>query len=89
MRKVWNVVYAVIASLCVAFLIGVGLFLLGAAIAWLSGPLGWRLGEYQAWLPLIGLEYGFVLGLIPGAIIGRRFYRSRMRAMSGPGTQRV
>jgi hypothetical protein len=32
--------------------------------------MGWiHLGEYQPWLPLIGLEYGFPLGIIIGVII--------------------
>lgn len=32
--------------------------------------MGWiHLGEYQPWLPLIGLEYGFPLGIIVGVIV--------------------
>lgn len=79
MRKAWSFVYAVIAGLCIAFLIGAGSFFVAIAISWLSQALRWHLGEYQMWLPIIGLEYGFLLGLIPAVIIARRFYRSRTR----------
>jgi hypothetical protein len=45
------------------------LFLLGALTSF-SGNMGWiHLGEYQPWLPLIGLEYGFLLGVILGVIV--------------------
>ena len=45
------------------------LFLVGVATS-LIGNMGWiHLGEYQPWLPLIGLEYGFPLGIIIGVIV--------------------
>jgi len=38
---------------------------LGIAISLFAQSTGWiLLGEYQPWLPIIGLEYGFFLGLI-------------------------
>ena len=77
--KAWNVIYLTIAAFCVAFLIGAVFFFLAVAVSCLSGSMGWHLGEYGLWLPLIGLEYGFLLGLIPGAIMGRKFYRSRLQ----------
>jgi len=53
----------------VAVLTSAGLFLLGVATS-LLGNMGWiHLGEYQPWLPLIGLEYGFPLGVIIGVIV--------------------
>jgi hypothetical protein len=53
----------------VAVLTSAGLFLLGI-MASLMGNMGWiHLGEYQPWLPLIGLEYGFPLGIIFGVIV--------------------
>ena len=45
------------------------LLLLGIATS-LLGNMGWiHLGEYQPWLPLIGLEYGLPLGIIIGVIV--------------------
>ena len=45
------------------------LLLLGIGAS-LLGNMGWiHLGEYQPWLPLIGLEYGFLLGIIVGVIV--------------------
>ena len=42
------------------------LFLVGLAAS-LLGNMGLiHLGEYQLWLPLIGLEYGFSLGIVTG-----------------------
>lgn len=55
-----------------AVLASAALFLLGLA-ATLAGNMGWiHLGEYQPWLPLIGLEYGFPLGLAVGFIVAFR-----------------
>jgi len=35
--------------------------------------MGWiHVGEYQLWLPLIGLEYGFPIGIILGVIVAVR-----------------
>lgn len=40
---------------------------------------GWfQLGEYGPWLPLMGLEYGFLLGIVLGVIICKRKSRSRV-----------
>jgi hypothetical protein len=44
--------------------------LLVALAAWFGANKGWfQLGEYGPWLPLIGLEYGFLLGIVIGVII--------------------
>jgi hypothetical protein len=35
--------------------------------------MGWiHLGEYQPWLPPIGLEYGFPIGIVVGTIVSLR-----------------
>jgi hypothetical protein len=48
------------------------LFLLGVVTS-LVGNKGWvHLGEYQPWLPLVGLEYGVPLGIIIGVIVAIR-----------------
>jgi len=53
----------------VAVLTSATLLLLGIGAS-LLGNMGWiHLGEYQPWLPLIGLEYGFLLGIIVGVIV--------------------
>ncbi len=50
----------------------VALFLLGVA-ATFAGNMGWvHLGDYQPWLPLAGLEYGFVLGIVIGVIVAMK-----------------
>jgi len=52
-----------------ALLTSAALFLLGLIVS-LAGNKGWiYLGESLPWLPLIGLEYGFVLGIIIGMIV--------------------
>jgi hypothetical protein len=38
-----------------------------------------HLGEYQPWLPIIGLEYGFFLGIVFGVIVGWKVCASRLR----------
>jgi hypothetical protein len=62
----------------IGIIFGIGLimsaasFLIGVGFA-LAGNRGLiHLGEYQPWLPLIGLEYGFVVGLVLGVIVWRR-----------------
>lgn len=53
----------------VALLTSATLFLLGI-VASLLGNMGWlHLGEDQPWMPLIGLEYGFLLGIVIGIIV--------------------
>ena len=59
-----------------AILTSAGLFVVGLALS-LMGNAGWiHLGEAQPWMPLIGLEYGFFLGIIIGAIVCWRVCRS-------------
>jgi uncharacterized protein YneF (UPF0154 family) len=42
----------------------------------MAGRMGWGLGEYGQWLPLIGLEYGLLLGIIIGAIVSWKKFHS-------------
>jgi hypothetical protein len=50
--------------------------LLGLITISIAGRMGWGLGEYGPWLPLIGLEYGLLLGIIIGAIVSWKRSRS-------------
>jgi hypothetical protein len=53
-------------------LTSVVLFLLGLGAS-LVGNAGWiHLGEYQPWLPIARLEYGFPIGVIFGIIVALR-----------------
>jgi hypothetical protein len=67
-----KIVRKVATALGAGVLTSAALFLLGIATS-LLGNLGWiHLGEYQPWLPLIGLEYGFPLGIIIGVIVAMK-----------------
>jgi hypothetical protein len=64
-----KVIKAVGVVFGVAVLTSATLFLLGVATS-LIGNMGWiHLGEYQPWLPLAGLVYGFPLGILIGVIV--------------------
>ena len=60
-----------------AVLTSVTLFLLGAATSLIGNTGLIHLGEYQPWLPLIGLEYGFPLGIFIGIIWAVRKRKSQ------------
>ncbi|HZR58411.1 MAG TPA: hypothetical protein VFA74_16175 [Terriglobales bacterium] len=68
--KIIRKIATIIATIFVmALLTSAALFLLGLIVS-LAGNKGWiYLGESLPWLPLIGLEYGFVLGIIIGMIV--------------------
>lgn len=69
LRKIGIVFGAGLITSAASFLVGIGLAL--------AGNQGWiHLGEYQPWLPLIGLEYGFVVGLAFGVILCNRKSRT-------------
>ena len=58
-----------------AVLTSAALFLLALITISIAGRMGWGLGENGPWLPLIGLEYGLLLGVIIGAIVSwKRFH---------------
>jgi hypothetical protein len=67
-----KIVRKVVTVLGAGVLASTAFFLLGIATS-LLGNMGWiHLGEYQPWLPLIGLEYGFPLGIIIGVIVAMK-----------------
>jgi len=71
LRKVGIILGTAVVTSAASSLAGVALTL--------AGNSGWlHLGEYQPWLPLIGLEYGFLLGIVLGVIIYKRKSRSPM-----------
>jgi hypothetical protein len=68
-RKIRIVLYGLAAGAAATVLTSAALFLVGIALA-ILGNMGWlHLGEYQPWLPIIGLEYGFILGIIIGSVV--------------------
>ena len=70
-RKVGIILGTALVTSAASFLVGVALSL--------AGNRGWvHLGEYQPWLPLIGLEYGFLIGIVIGVIVWKRGCRSRL-----------
>lgn len=78
-QKIGIVIYGLAAGLCTAFGTSAVLLALGIAISLFAQSTGWiHLGEYQPWLPLIGLEYGFFLGIVIGAFVCWKVCRSRL-----------
>lgn len=62
----WGVragVYALAVTTAASFLVGVLITIAGSARLV-------HLGEYQPWMPIIGLEYGFVAGIVVGLVVG-------------------
>jgi len=63
-------------------ILGTGVLTSAASLLVALGALfgankGWfQLGKYGPWLPLIGLEYGFLLGIVIGVIICKMKSRS-------------
>jgi hypothetical protein len=71
-QKVGIMVWGFLAFTCTAMGASAGCFVIGMGIT-LAGRRGWvHLGEYQPWLPIIGLEQGLLLGLVVGAIVAGR-----------------
>lgn len=63
----------------IAILTSAVLFVFGLALS-LMGNAGWiHLGQDQPWMPLIGLVYGFPIGLLIGAVVCWKHCRSRLR----------
>ena len=55
--------------------------LLGVFIAWLADSNGWTgLGEYKPWLPIIFGEYSVVPGIVVGAVVCWKIWKSGLRA---------
>lgn len=82
-QKIGIVIYGLVAGLCTAVGTSAVLLVLGIAVSLFAQSTGWiHLGEYQPWLPMIGLEYGFFLGIVLGAIVCWRVWRSRLGGQS-------
>jgi len=78
-QKIGIVIYGLAAGLCTALGTSAVLLAMGIAISLLAQSTGWiHLGEYQPWLPMIGLEYGFFLGIVLGVLVCWKFLRSRL-----------
>jgi amino acid transporter len=59
--------------------------LLGGSVAWLFDSNGWKgLGEYKPWLPIILGEYSIVPGVVVGAIVGWKTWKSELRGSKLP-----
>jgi hypothetical protein len=79
-QKVGIIVYGLMAGVCTALVTSAASLLLGIAISLFAQSTGWiHLGEYQPWLPIIGLEYGFLFGIILGVIVCWKAIKSRLR----------
>ena len=78
--KVGAVIYGLAAG--IASFIGVVFVsvVLGVLLAWFSDTTGWiQLGEYKPWLPIIFGEYSMAPGIVVGAIVCWRMWKSRLR----------
>ena len=79
-EKIGIVIYGLAAGLGTAFAFSIGLLVLGTASSLTAQSTRWfYLGDYHPWLPLIGLEYGFFLGLIIGAFICWKVWQARFK----------
>jgi uncharacterized membrane protein len=77
-QKVGVIILGFFAGAATAVAASVVGCLIGIAIA-LCGRNGlFSLGEYQGWLPLIGMSYGFYAGVIIGLIVCWRFCTKRL-----------
>lgn len=78
-QKIGVVILGLFAGAATAVATSVVGCLIGIAIA-LCGRYGlYSLGEYQGWLPLMGLLYGFYAGIVIGLIVWWRFCIRRFR----------
>jgi hypothetical protein len=75
-QKVGAIFYGLAAGLGVAIATSVALCLLGVVIALFANYTRWI--PSQPWLPLVGLEQGFLLGIVLGAIVCWRVWRTRL-----------
>ena len=78
-QKIGILIYGLVVGVATAAGTSIALLLLGLAISLFAQSTGWiHLGEYQPWLPIAGLEYGFFLGIIFGAFVCWKVWRSRL-----------
>jgi len=78
LQKIGVVIYGLMAGVGTALGTSAAFLVLGIAISLFAQSTGWiHLGEYQPWLPVIGMEYGFFLGLVIGAFVCWKLWRTR------------
>ena len=71
--------YGLVVGVGTTFVISAGLFLLGLTVSLFAQDTGSpHLGEYQPWLAIAGLEYGFFLGIPIDGVVARRVAKSRL-----------
>jgi hypothetical protein len=79
-QKIGIVIIGLVAGALVAVGTSVVCLVLGIAVSLFAQSTGWlHLGEYQAWLPIIGAEYGFIPGVAIGAFVCWKVWRSRLQ----------
>jgi hypothetical protein len=77
-KKIGVVWYGLAVGVGTALCTSATLLLLGLTVSFIAQLTGWiHLGEYQAWQPVLGLEYGFFLGLVIGAFVCWKVWRTR------------
>ncbi len=78
-QKIGVVGYGFVVGAATAIGISLGACLLGLAAGFVCSLFRLNLGEGQAWLPIIGLFYGFGAGVIVGLIVWWRVCVNRLR----------
>jgi hypothetical protein len=76
-EKIGIVFYGLAAGVCTALGTSAALGLLGLMVALFAEYT--RLIYSQPWLPIVGLEQGFLLGIILGVIVCWKVIKSRLR----------
>jgi len=78
--KIGAILYGLMAGISVVIVVVIGAFLLGVFASWIHIYRLWSdSGEYHAWMPLIFGEYSIVPGLILGAVVCWKIWKSRLR----------
>jgi hypothetical protein len=79
-QKIGIIFYGLIIGAGAALLTSLGFGLVGLLLS-LMGNAGWiHLGEYQPWMPIIGIEYGVVPAIVIGVVVCWKVCRSRLRS---------
>jgi len=76
-QKIGIIVYGLVAGVCTVLITSAALGLLGLMVALFASYTQWI--PSQPWLPLIGLEQGFLLGIVLGAIVCWKVIRPSLR----------
>jgi hypothetical protein len=84
-QKFGVVAYGFVVGALTAIGISLGACLLGFVFVLLSTRIGFDLGETGAWLPLIGLFYGFGAGVLVGLVVWWRVCANRLRKEQADG----